>query len=474
MALFPTIKKHNEEKRKPITHEKIYKIMMWVTFLVAGAFLAINIFKLNVPGIIAIGGSMLLLVGILALMRYFHIKMHTKEFVLSICLEFIIFAISLFSGESYSDDFPMFLATIGMAGIYMEPKFTKVQIVVADLLLILMYVISPAKGGVLGQYILCLAIFTLAGCLFFLAIKRGRAFLDISEKQTSEANDLLWTMQEMGEKLEKDFNESSERIDESTKQLKDQSSYIYNGAGDVASSCSDVHSKIRDTGTQIQTLNKHVKNFEESLNENTENMEAMKDQLNSVHDIIQRTNTAVNDMKNQMNEVAAIAEQLGEIAFKTTLLSLNASVEASHAGDAGAGFAVVASEMKELSENSERFSDRVSEVVAHLLKQVERISEQFGGSAAAIKRSEGAMTEFQQSFTELTKQFETLYDNIGEQTRSVQAVDIIFDQLNERVSEMKSSSIENQAAVKDIVKAMDEYRDSIGKVIVNTRVKENY
>lgn len=465
-------RKSIEERRKPITHEKIYKIMMWVTFIVAGAFLAINIFKLNVPGIVAIGGSMLLLAGVLFLMGKFRIRMYTKEFVLSISLELIIFAISLFSGESYSDDFPMFLATIGMAGMYMEPKFTKVQIVVADVLLTLMYVISPAKGGALGQYILCMAIFTLAGFLFFLAIKRGRAFIDISEKQASEASDLLWTMQEMGEKLEKDFNASSERIADSTKALEEGSSSIYNGAGDVALSCSDVHDKIRVTGTQIDSLNMQVKNFENSLNENTDNMEAMKAQLQSVNDIIQRTSKAVNDMKMQMNEVASIAEQLGTISFKTTLLSLNASVEASHAGAAGAGFAVVASEMKELSENSERFSDRVSEVVAHLLNQVERISEQFGGSTAALKRSENTMTEFQESFAELTKQFETLYDNIGEQTRSVQEVDVIFEQLKDKVAEMRNSSIENQSTVEDIVKAMDEYREDIGKVIVNTRVKE--
>ena len=465
-------KRSIEEKRKPMTHQTIYKIMVWVTFVVAGAFLAINLFKVNVPGIIAIGGSMLLLAGVLIFMNKVSIRMYTKEFVLSLGLEFIIFAISLFSGESYSDDFPMFLATIGMAGMYMEPRFTKVQIVVADVLLAIMYVINPDKGGAIGQYILCAVIFTLAGMLFYLAIKRGRAFIDISGRQATETDNILWTMQEMGEKLEKDFNESSARIEESTRELEEGSASVIVGAGSVASSCDSVHTKIRATGDQIEALNKHVKEFEESLTENTENMETMKQQLRSVHEMIERTNNAVNEMKTQMNEVAAIAEQLGTISFKTTLLSLNASVEASHAGAAGQGFAVVASEMKELSENSERFSERVSEVVGHLLGQVERISDQFGGSVKALLRSEDTMTEFKESFTELTKQFETLYDNIEEQTRSVEAVDEIFTQLSTEVSSMKRSSEDNKETVEDIVKAMDEYRENIGRVIVNTRVKE--
>ncbi|MBQ9948349.1 MAG: hypothetical protein IJO91_08165 [Oscillospiraceae bacterium] len=465
-------RKTAEERRKPITHDKIYKIMLWVTFIVAGAFFLINVFKMNVPGIIAVGGAILLFAAVVFVMKKVRIRSYTKEFVVSIGLEFIIFAISLFSGESYSDDFPMFLAVIGMSGMYMEPKYTRTQIVIADVLLGIMYLVDSKKGGPLGQYILCVVIFTLAAILFFLAIKRGRAFIDMSGQQTLQTQNLLWKVQEMGEDLEKDFNESSARIADSTKQLEAGSVSVIEGAGSVADRCKDVHQKIRVTGTQIVQLNKHVKTFEEALGENGENMEAMTSQLQHVNELIERTSTAVSDMKQQMNEVAAIAEQLNEISFKTTLLSLNAAVEASHAGAAGAGFAVVATEMKELSENSERFSDRVAEVVSHLLAQVERISEQFGGTTAAIDRSAGTMTELQGSFSALTQQFESLYDNINEQTRSVEAVDEIFEQLKTEVADMKLSSAENKTTVEDIVKAMDDYRENIGKVIVNTRVRD--
>lgn len=467
------VKKSIEERRKPMTHEKIYKIMVWVTFIVAGAFLVINLVKFNVPGIIAIGGSMLVLAGILFALKKMAVRVYTRELALSIALEGIIFAISLFSGESYSDDFPLFLAAIGMSGMYMEPKFTKIQIIVADVLLALMYLINPDKGGALGQYILCAVMFTLAGALYCLTITRGRAFIDIADKQASASNNLLWTMQEMGEKLEKDFDESSARIADSTQNLENGSALIITSTEDVSDRCALVQDKIRVTGKQIENLNKHVKVFEDSLSENTNNMEAMRGQLQNVNDIIERTSSAVNDMKQQMNEVASIAEQLGTISFKTTLLSLNASVEASHAGAAGQGFAVVASEMKELSEISERFAERVAEVVSHLLGQVERISDQFGGSTAALKRSENKMTELQGSFTELTKDFETLYDNIGEQTRSVEDVDEMFAQLREKIAYMKNNSSENKETVNEIIKAMDEYRENIAKVIVNTRVKEN-
>ena len=460
-----------EKAKTPITHHQIYKIMLIVTFSVAGAFLLINVFKLNIMGMIAIGGSLLAFAAVLWVMKMRKTKDLTKEFVVSIALELLIFVISLFSGESYSDDFPMFLACIGMAGMYMEPKFTKVQIVAADILLVAMLLIHPEKAGGIGQFILCLVIFTLAAFLFFLAIKRGRAFIDIARDQAAESEKLLNSIQEMGEKLESDFNSSSELIAQSTRGLEKGSADIIREAGEVADSCGDVQDKIRATNEHIVELNRQVRKFEASLNENGTNMEAMQSQLRTVSDMIVQTSQAVSDMKHQMNEVANIAVQLGDISFRTTLLSLNASVEAAHAGSAGAGFAVVASEMKNLSENSDRFSVRVSEVVSQLLNQVETIAEQFEGSSRELQRSEESMAELQDSFVQLTKRFEKLYDNIEEQTQCVEQVDSIFGQLKTEVQEMKHSSAENKTNVTAIAVAMDEYRENIGRVVENTKVK---
>ncbi len=458
-------------RKKPITHETIYRIMTVVTFAVAGVFLIINLIKLNVPGIIAVGGAMLLLAGVLLFMKKRLVRLTTKEFVLAIALEFVIFAISLFSGESYSDDFPMFLAVIAMSGMYMEPKLSKIQIVVADVLLGAMYVISPAKGGALSQYLLCLGIFTLAGILLVFTINRGRAFIDLNREQARASESVLWNMQEMGNRIQTDFNNSSDTIAKSTRTLEQGSAAIIDGAVAVSDTCDDAHVKIEASTRQISELNGQVKRFEEALSENDVNINTMKRQLREADENIRRTNEAVTAMKTQMNEVAAIAEQLGGISFKTTLLSLNAAVEASHAGAAGAGFAVVASEMKDLSENSDRFAERVSEVVSQLLIQVEEISESFDSSTRAINHSEKTMEELQESFAQLNHRFDALYDNIEQQSAGVTQVSDIFAQLKTDVEAMKESSAENRNTVESIAFAMDKYRENIDRVVQNTRMQ---
>ncbi len=459
-----------KELKKPISHEKIYQIMLRVGLVASSIFFLLNLIKLNIPGIIAIGLCIASFIGILVYMKKKYIPDTTKEFIVSMSLIVLVLLISLFSGASYADDFSFHLAILGITGTYFRPEFTKKQIVASNIAFVIMYIVHPEKGGGLSQYLLGVAAFNLAAVLFYIAIKRGKVFIDIAQFQTSEAQNLLLTMRKMGYVLEQDFESSSHTIKVSTKELKDGSDVITSEAGNVSASCNDLQERIRITGTQILDLNQQVKVFEEALADNHDNMEAMKQQIASVSTIILKSDEVFQNMKQQMNEVASIAHKIGEISFRTTILSLNASVEAAHAGNVGTGFALVANEMKELSENSDEFAVQVSKVVKSLLKQVEKTSSQFVDSINAIDATGARMGELQESFLRLTEQFDTLYENIDQQNQSIKQVDTIFNDLQHKIIEMRDNSVENQVAVNNIAKTMDDYRTSISKVIENTKV----
>lgn len=459
-----------KELKKPISHDKIYQIMLKVTLIASSVFFLINVIKLNVPGIIVIGVCIAAFIGVLKYMKSKYIPDTTREFIVSMSLIVVVFLISLFSGASYSDDFSFHLAILAMSGMYFRPDFTKKQIIVSNVAFVLMYIIHPEKGGGLSQYLLCVAVFNLAAVLFYIAISRGKVFIDIAQFQTSEAQNLLMAMRKMGYVLEQDFESSSHTIKESTQELKEGSDVITSEAGNVSVSCNDLQEKIRITGKQILSLNQQVKVFEEALSDNNDNMEAMKQQISSVSAIILKSDEIFQSMKQQMNEVATIAQKLGEISFRTTILSLNASVEAAHAGSVGTGFALVANEMKELSENSDEFAVQVSKAVKSLLKQVEKTSVQFTDSIYAIDTTGSRMGELQESFSRLTEQFDTLYENIDEQNQNIKQVDLLFNDLQEKIVEMRDNSVENQVAVNNITRTMENYRTSISRVIENTKV----
>lgn len=457
------------EVKTPISHEKIYKTTLIVTIVVSSIFLLKNILGKSIQGAIVIAICMAVFGGILLVMHFKNPDIRKKEFVLSIALLFLVFIISLNSGAYYSDDFPLFLTIIGMTGLYLEPRFTYLQIVIADILLIIMYVLHPEKAESLSQYIMCTVIFTLAGYLFSQTIKRGSVFIAISDVRAKEAEKLLDSMQNMGQELETDFAQSSYRIENNTQELREGSYAIAQSAADMTGSCNDVQERIQVSEHSIQELNAEVGEFEQALKENHANMNTMREQLAEVSNTILGANEVFRTMEQKMNEITKIAEQLNAISMNTSLLSLNASVEAKRAGEAGAGFGVVATEMRKLSNNSNVFSEQVAEVVTELLAQVGETATQFADSTKALEESKVTMDLLEGSFDKLKEQFVSLYDNIEVQNRNVSEVDYIFSDLKAKVMEMQKYSADNQGAVEAIVDAMELYKVNINHVIENTR-----
>lgn len=462
-------KKNKEENKAPITQEKIFKFMFIITIAVSAIFLLKNILGKAIPQAIMIGATIGVFALLFLILHLRKAKEKTKQFMLAISLMVLIFVIALNSGGYFSDDFIMFLAVIALTGLYLEPKYSIVQLVMATCFLIIMFVLHPEKADPFGQYAQCVGEFVLTGVLFIQTIKRGKAFIGIGEERAKEAEDLVESMKDMGEELDHDFAKSSARINNNTAELQKGSRSIVDSALNMQGSCDDVQDRIIISQQSITELNEQVNRFEIALRENQANIVNMEQHLAAVTSTVNEANEVFQAMEQKMGEVADIADQLGDISFNTTILSLNASIEAARAGESGAGFEVVASEMRQLSNNSNVFSEQVSEVVKELEKEVGETARQFRDSTKALSESKESMDELQESFERLTKQFDALYGNIATQNNNVNEVGNIFHDLRARVAEMQNYSADNQKSVGAIIDAMDLYKENIEKVIESTR-----
>lgn len=458
-----------KKQKKMMTVEKIYKVMQWLPVGVSSIFFLINALKGNVPAMIVIGLCLLVFMSLTIISKKRNLELYKRELILAIALPTLVFMISLFSGASYSDDFPLFLAVIAMTGMFLEPQFTRIQIILVDVYLVVMYLVHPEKSGGLSQYILCAACFTLAASLYYEVIKRGRAFIEISEERAKESEALLNSIREMGANLKKDFDASSAKIEAGTEGLQRGSAQIAHGAGEVFDSCNTAQSKIKETQEQLELLNEEVRQFETGLIENQNNVSVMNTQVTSVGELITESAEIFHAMEGQMNEIVGIAKQISDISFKLTILSLNAAVESAQTGEYGAGFEVIATEMRELSESSGGFATQVEDVVKGLKQRVEMTSEKFAGSEAALVQSRKTMTELVGSFDKLNEQFVSVYSNIEAQNYNVHQMNYIFEELSHRASDMHNSSLENQSAVNSIAQAMEDYRVNVDKVVENTQ-----
>ena len=465
--------------KKPIKEDSIYKLMLIITFVVAGAFFVKNIIGWDLKGMIAIGGCLLVLGLALLVMKLMKLHKRKKQLVVCIMLMFVVFVISLFSGDFYSDDFTLYLAVIALSGVYLEPTVTIVQAVLVNVLLALQYIINPGKADPLSQYIMCMVLTTLTVVLFLQVIKRGRSFIQVGDERSAEAEGLVDSITKAGTELQQNcetsakrvegLKDASDRLEERTRELKDGSDNIIESAKDIAHSFDDVHETVQSTGEQIAIMNKEVKRVEDALTENKKNMQAMNNQMISVKQAVDEANEVFAKLQMQIQEISAVTDQLNSIAASTNMLALNASIEAARAGQSGAGFAVVASKVQELAVDSNRCSSQVVEVVSAMQSQIAITTEQLEESTDAIDSSIGALEGLQNSFDDLTVQFEALYDNIEAQNVNVEKMDTEISQLETRINEMSAATEENQVYVDEIANAVELYKNHMKLVVDDTQ-----
>lgn len=471
--------KQMKKVKGPIPQEKIFKTTMTLTLIVATLFFVKNVIGQAWGGAIAVGACLILFLAANFTLRKFNANQYTKQLVLCCTLPLLVFFISIFSGSFYSDDFPLFLAVVGISGLYMEPMYTRIQMIEIPVLLILLYVINPGKADPLTQYLMCVLLFVVATFAFMLTIERGRAFIAISMEKAEEAERLLNSIKSVGEELKVNYETSSgrmegmqkvnERLEENTSELKKGSYGITEGTHEVEASCDEVHGCMQITEAHIDALNKEVKHVEEAMSENKENMQVMDEQMQSVKRTVSETKAVFAQLQERIQEITEAAEQLTDIAAKTKMLALNASIEAARAGETGAGFAVVASQVQALAFDSNNCSDRVIAVVDSMRNQIEATSVQLGESDEAINNSLGSLEGLESGFDGLISSLDSLYGHIEEQNKNVTNMDSIFKNLRSRVGEMSSYSEENQAVVESIVEAMLSYKEHMNLIVEDAK-----
>lgn len=459
------------EMAKNITKESIYKIMNTITIAVSGIFLVKNVLSGGIAGSIAIGLCLAVYTISLFIMKKAKIATDTRNLVVSIALMVVISIVSIFSGSSYSDDFILYLAAMGMSGLFLRPQYPQIQLGVADILLLIQYFCAPQKAGELSQFIMCVALFNLSGVLFAFVVARGRSFILESRARTKEMEKVIEQLALINAELNKNFETTQGRISDitnanmqvelCTNELIDDSTNITSSVTDTITTCDDALAHISVCRDQIHNLLESLHHFENVLKENETNIGTMSTQIISIKDSSAATNEVFDGIQQQMEEIVAVVEQLKSIASSTNMLSLNASIEAARAGQAGAGFAVVAEKVQQLAVDSNNCSNHVAQIVANMETQVEKTRQQMAESTENVVSSLASIDTLNLGFNELLTSFSQLYENIEEHDTSVGNLSSSFDLIHNSVADMATYSEKNQNSIHDIADSIKIYGNNI-------------
>jgi len=134
------------------------------------------------------------------------------------------------------------------------------------------------------------------------------------------------------------------------------------------------------------------------LSDKLQNVAEMND------DILENLNEA--DKNTQVtDEIMALIKR---ISAQTKLLGLNASIEASRAGESGKGFLVVAQEIGKLSDTTNEFLKKIDIVLQQINKSVKDVAEKITTAAQVYQTQAAAIKEIAVSVDELTESSKVL------------------------------------------------------------------
>lgn len=456
---------------KSITKESIYKIMNTITLAVSALFLVKNIFGGAIIGSVAIGLCLGAYCAALFVMKKMDIPTDTRNLVVSVALLIVISIVSIFSGSSFSDDFILYLAAIGMSGLFLRPQYPKIQLITANLLLVVQCICAPQKIGDTSQFIMCVVLFNLAGILFAFVVARGRSFIIESRTRTKEMEHVIEQLALINAELNKNFESTQGRIadisnanmqvENCTNELLVDSNNITDSVTDTISTCEDANSHITVCKNQLTALLENIHHFEDVLKENESNISTMSAEILSVKDSAYATTEVFDGIQQQMEEIVSVVEQLKSIASSTNMLSLNASIEAARAGAAGAGFAVVAEKVQQLAVDSNKCSNHVEQIVSNMETQVAKTRKQMRESTENVDSSLASIDALNDGFHELLTSFTSLYENIAEHDTCINELSTSFDMIQDNISAMANYSEKNQMSITDIADSIKIYGNNM-------------
>ena len=407
----------------------------------------------------------------------------------------ILFAFVLFTAQNdlvFSYIIPMLI----IITLYNNKGLTTAMGVAASLMIVISAVINLMNAEdakaitatveiqiLLSILIVAYLIVVSNGTARFQEIRMARLTLEqqkagaMTERILSVSGDMTVTVEKVAVHME----ELRESVDRTVASMQEVSS-------GTAESAEAVQRQLLKT----EEIQKHVSDVEDAARIIGDNVRTTGDAVSEGRDHIREMNNYTAQVDKAGKEVAAVLEVFKDttskmntitdlitnVASETSLLALNASIEAARAGDAGRGFAVVASEISSLAKQTTEATENIVAMIENITKQVDTMVD-------TIDRLINTGMQESRCADETAKSFNTIAENVAvinthsnqlgavvsqlaaankEIVDSIQTISAITEEVTAHATETTTISEQNSAIVADINDMVEELNDDARKL----------
>lgn len=319
----------------------------------------------------------------------------------------------------------------------------------------------------------------------------GDLTIDLSVKQRDEYGLLAEGFNKMTQSLRSvlgEVNDTSQQLASSSQELAASSEQTTKATEQVASimqqtavgilhsnqvlveakqQVAEMSAGIKEISLQAEDVTSATEQVSAESQAGMEQIEQASVQMKHIGTSASNLNEVIEGLGSKTMEIRQIVEIITNIAKQTNILSLNASIEASRAGEHGRGFAVVAKEVKELAEQSAASAAHIAQLTHDMERGTTEATVSMDSASQEINKGITTVNEAGEHFRSILASIQEVAMQMGAVSTASKQMDSAVDQVNEVFEialaisdEIASGAQEGSAASEEQLAAMEEVASS--------------
>ncbi len=275
----------------------------------------------------------------------------------------------------------------------------------------------------------------------------------VSQELTASINETSAAMHEIVtnmESIERQVHRLDESVDTSATSVEEITRNIRNMLSQISNQAAMVEESSASTTEMISSINSVAVITErksESIHSLSASAERGKEKLNEMN------RSFLEGVVSRMGEIQKMTVEIAGIAAQTNLLSMNAAIEAAHAGDVGRGFAVVAEEIRKLADGAGGSSKRISATLKSILSSVEETKSHVDATSREFDVIMGEVDDTKNAFMEIHSTTQELNVGANEITKAVTELNNVTAAIQTGSQEIEKGTqtlLDHQGVLRDV------------------------
>lgn len=300
------------------------------------------------------------------------------------------------------------------------------------------------------------------------------------ENDKAKATAMLNQIMDISSHLSGNINIVSEKMDNleaSFINTKNSMEEVSNGTYDTAESIQSQLMKTEEIQNFVRRVEDVAAQIENGMEDagsevaiGKEKIDELIKQVSISDDASKKVSEELEKLMEYNGQMQSIIEIIDNITSQTSLLALNASIEAARVGEAGKGFAVVASEITNLADQTQDATVDIADLIQNISSELDMVVKVINYLMDNSKLQGIAATETASSFetiasktTDIQQQTEELSQLVGELANSneaivesIQTISAATEEVTAHSQATLESSDQNSSIVGDVGNMVDE------------------